>query len=385
MAITGSNTGLKRKMEASREDAAATGRSAAGALRLAMARAADDVFDLAVSVIGATHTRVGQDELGRHLSDDRLQILLDGPDGQLGALTLDRAFLVALIQQQTMGRLTGGAPDERPFTGTDAALTAPLIDAMLRQACELADRPQDRQCLSGFRFGARGEDARTIVLAMEADRFRVFDLTFEFGGGPEQGALCLILPEPDKPARSQPSDAADPSAQRMGAAVEMARADLTAVICRMRIPLADLSAMQEGDMLPLLQEHMDRTDLVSILGKKVATGRLGQINGMRALRLNETRLPRHNMPDTDGFAADIGAQSAMVSDPMTVDGNVVPQESPETDSHGPPSPQKDDASGETLGAMTPQEAAQSISDLAGIGMDDDGSDAEDAPQPVSIG
>ncbi len=377
MATTGSNSGLQRKMEVSRQGAASAGRSAAGALRLAMARAADDLFDLAVSVIGVTHTRAGQDGLAEHLSDARLQILMDGPDGQRGALTLDRAFLVALIQQQTIGRLTGVPPDERPFTGTDAALCAPLIDATLRRAGELADRPQDIQCLSGFRFGARAEDARTVVLAMEAERFRIFDLTLEFCGGPQQGALCLILPEPEKPAEAAPGGAVDRSVPRLGPAVELARADLSAVICRMRIPLADLSAMQPGHLLPLLQDRMDRTDLVTIQGKKIASGRLGQINGMRALRLNETRLPRRNAPDPDGFAADIGAQSAAVDDAPEPPEGDAPAAAPQ-----PAVAVEDDE--EALARMTPEEAAASISALAGIA-DEDGGQGGDAPLPATIG
>lgn len=372
-------------MQLSRDGAASNGRSASGALRLAMARAADDLFDLAVSVIGVIHTRASQDELIKHLSDERLQVLLDGPEGQLGAATLDRAFLVALIQQQTMGRLTGVAADERPFTGTDAALTAPLIDSTLQRASELADRPQDVLCLSGFKFGARAEDARAIVLAMEAERFRIFDLTLEFGGGPQQGTICLILPEPRKPEKSEAGEAADQSVPRLGPAVEMARADLSAVICRMRIPLAELSRMQPGDMLPLIQEHLDRTDLVTIQGKKIAEGRLGQINGMRALRLNETRLPRHHTPDQDGFAADIGVPSAMVNDPMTVEGRKIDAEEPEQAVPAATKTPIDEDSDDAINQMTAKEAAQRISELAGIEEDDVAPDGgEYAPLPMTL-
>ncbi len=368
MATTGSNSGLQRKMQASREGAASSGRSAAGALRLAMARAADDLFDLAVSVIGVTQCRVGQDELGKHLSEERLQILLDGPEGARGAVTLERVLLTALIQKQTIGSLTGAAPDERPFTGTDAALCAPLIDSMLERASGLADQPQDIRCLSGFRFGARAEDPRAVILTMEAERFRIFDLTLELDGGPQQGAMCLILPEPETPAESADGDAAAQNLPRLGAAVEMARADLSAVICRMRIPLTELSAMQVGDLLALVPVHMSRTELVTIQGKTIAAGRLGQTNGMRALRLNEAR-PHRQETEADGFAETIGVQAAQrdISNPAASDSSILEIEHSADLAQVTGLEYDDD---EAVAQMTPAEVAKSISTLAGISEED---------------
>lgn len=384
MAKPGSNSALQRKMDASRDSAASNGRSAAAALRIAIARAADDLFDLALSVIGLSQARLPQDELDPHLPDDRLLILLDGPQGQLGVAALDRAFLVALIQQQTMGRLTGAAPDERPFTATDAALAAPLIDATIARAAEMADRPLDARCLSGYRFGARAESARAVKLALDAQPFRLFELTLEFDGGPQQGLLALMLPEPKEVATVESDDLADKSRPRLGQAVELARAELTAVICTVKMTLSDLSRMKPGDVLPLVQEHLDRTELVTIAGQRVAAGRLGQINGLRALRLNETNL---RMADTTSerrvFAADIGAQPAFKHDPDIPDSELAPVADPKKTQAPAASrvdfPVEDDTE-EAFASMTPEEAVQEISTLAGLSLDD----MEDDNLPMTI-
>lgn len=387
MSITGSNSALHRKMQAGRDAPASNGRSAAAALRIGLARAADDLFDLGLSVIGLSQARATRDELEKHLKNERLLILLDGPEGQLGVATVDRAFLVALIQQQTMGRLTGTPPDDRPFTGTDASLTAPLIDETIQRAAELSDRPADVRCLSGFRFGARTEDVRSVTLAVDADRFRVFDLTVEFGEGPQQGALCLILPEPPKQVSVAPDGRAADTGPNMAEAAELARADLMAVICTMKIALTDLSTMKPGDILPLKQDHMDRTDLVTISGQGVASGRLGQIGGMRALRLNETKLQMTPVADQGGFAADIGAQPTARNDPSILDGELSRSSATEDILDHVPiktvKPMSEEDPDDGISEMTPEEAAQEISALAGLSLGNDSLEDDDA-LPMTI-
>ncbi len=373
MQATESKSALLRKMDASKQGESTGSRSAAAALRLAMARAADDLFDLAVSVIGIIHSRVQQKALASHMAADRLLILLDGPDGATGAVAMDRAFLVALIQQQTMGQLTGGKPDDRPFTATDAALTAPLIDTMLARAAKLADNQLDVQCLSGYRFGAKAEDSRTVLLAFEADRFRVFDLTLEFGGGPQQGNFCLMLPEPPCATDSSAIGEGAEDKPNLGQAIELARADLKAVICQMKVPLAALSDMQPGDLLPLVQDHLARTELVTICGKKVAAGRLGQVNGMRALRLNETLPLVTGMREIDGFAAGAGVPPNETEDaqdePMNKKVNL---SSMEGIGSGAMDDQETD---DVIEHMSPEEAAVEISALAGLSLDEDQEEA----------
>lgn len=363
MVSTGSNSALQRKMEANREGASGVGKSAAGALRLSIARAAADLFDLAVSVIGILHARPDQKEIAERLSEEKLLILLDGPSGEIGAMAVDRALMVALIQQQTMGRLTAGAVDDRPFTATDAALVEPLIDATLIRAAELAEIPADVQCLSGFRFGARVEDRRTALLALDADRFRVFDLTLELDGGPQQGGLCLILPEPESPPETQSADAAGRPSANLGHAIGSARADLNAVLSKVKVPLAELSAMQPGELLPLVQERLDRIELVTITGEKVAVGRLGQAGGLRALRMNESRSPMPGGPG--GFAEGVNAKSADLEDPMIVEGHLVDPEPANTDTAFAGADLGAELE-EDFSAMSPEEAVVEISALAGL-------------------
>lgn len=383
MTTTDTQSILHRKMSVGRGETPTGVRSILRALRLALARSAADTMDLAVSVIGATQSRATYDALGKHLDDDHLLILLDGPDGATGAVGLDRQALAALIQHQTMGQVTGLAPADRPFTGTDAAMAALLIDATLKRAADLADLPVDQACLAGFCFGARAGDARSVILALEGDAFRVFDLTLDFAGGVAQGVLRLILP--DMPAKPAGIDADDPASRGdMKLAVGAVRAELSAVICRVKVPLSELTDLVPGDTLPLTGEHLAQTELVSIVGDTVATGRLGQIGGARAIRVNETYpLVQTQMAiSDDSFAETVRPQTASVAAEVSVDGAPAPHVESPAPIAGLPAVVEDDADTRFL-ALSPEEAAAEISELAGLSLSDndpqDQTDTADRP------
>lgn len=378
MAATGSTSVLKRKLAAAREADQGSGRSALRALRLSLARTAKELFDLSLAVIGGKQARCEHEGVEAYLADDRLLVLLDGANGQAGAVSLDAACVAALLQQQIMGRVSATEPVSRAFTGTDAALAEPLIEGLLSRAADLVDAPDDQRCLAGFRFGAWVEDARSLLLALEADRFRVFDLTIDIAEGAMQGAICLFLPDipPDPAKGGQPRG---PPGPRMEQAFGVMRAELTATICRLRIPLVDLAAMQPGDVLPLLRERLEETELVTINGHTIAAGRLGQINGLRALRLNETTIQtKQSSPhEQNRFATRVMPREPIGGDSLVVDGTVVSMEEGSSVTAGLPAvidgaatatrtdePEKD--ADNLLDRMTPQEAAAEISRLAGL-------------------
>lgn len=273
---------VQRKLAVASNGSQTGERTALRALRLGFARAAAAVCDLPLAVIGATQRRAGPDDVADYIRKDWLLLLLDGPDCRVGALLFDPDSIAALIQHQTMGAVSGGPITDRPFTETDAAMVEPLVDAMLQKAGELVQVATDARCLSGYSFGARSEDARSLALTLEADQYRVFELSLDFTGGIVQGTACLILPEPPEPKVNKSNNKPGPG---MAKAVGAASADMNAVICRVRVTLAELSALSPGDVLPLTQGRFDKTELLAISGQRITTGQLGQAGGFRAVRL----------------------------------------------------------------------------------------------------
>ena len=380
---------MQRKMAASMGQAASNGRSAVGCLRLALARAARDVFELPLTVIGAKQGRESIENVTGILNEDDLLMHLDGPDGAIGAMSVNRSFLTALIQQQTIGTITGGEPAERAYTNTDAAMVAPLADEALKRAADMSEKPADIACFKGFRFGTRVPNRRALTLLFEAERFRYFELVAEFQEGISQGAFLVILPEPVLPSE-KPKDT--PDAARMEDAVGNARADLNAVICRLKLSLSELSNLQVGDAVPLREPNLSFADLLSITGSKICAARLGQAGGLRAVRLNEAAHPGPSQSgDSDTFTPDALNAPQAIEDAMTLDmeavsdvsGNTepwnvgVPDTLPDIDGLSDNDvdlsdfPAMDDALDDPLQNMNPQEAAVEISNLAGLDLEEE--------------
>ncbi len=254
------------------------------ALRRSLARAAKELCELPVAVLAARQANVGPEDLKRHLADENLLIVLDGPEGRIGAVTMDPASVTALIQRQTIGVVMGMAGGERNYTSTDAAMCAEFIDDSLSKVTMMLEGHSDRKSFEGYRFGARIGDVRSLLLAMEAEAYRVFDLTLDLDAGKMQGKMGIILPDP---STFQNKDSDDGMAgMSLGSNLGAMRAELQAVLCRFRLPLSEFTDLKEGDMVPLDSAFLYETELIGINGQVISAGRLGQLNGSRAIRLN---------------------------------------------------------------------------------------------------
>lgn len=389
MSVSEKDSTMQRKMAASMGQSASDSRSAVRCLRLALARAARDVFELPLTVIGAKQGREPLNNVTGILKEENLLMHLDGPDRAIGAMSVSRQFLAALIQQQTIGTITGTEPAERSFTNTDAALVSPLVDEALKRAADLSEKPADKACFKGFRFGTRVRDKRALSLLLEADRFRYFELVVEFQGGVSQGEILVILPEP---ATSPEAKRPQGDVVRMQDAVGNARADLNAVICRFKLSLSELSNLKVGDSVALKDPNLSHAELVSIAGAKICVARLGQAGGLRALRINEVVQPvRSQAGEEDSFVPDALTPPQQVEDAIMIDvpsgddlpttsepwNEGLPENLPDLDGLGGEENNfgdfsaMDDFADGPLPDMNPQEAAIEISSIAGLNLEEE--------------
>ena len=295
---------IHRKVAAGRDDPKIEGRTALRALRLGLARAARDEFGLPIAIIGATQARAGQEQLGDHVDEERMLLLLDGPMGATGAICVDRSSLAALTQQQTMGRVTDADPGDRPFTGTDAAMMAPLVDALIKRSTDLCDFEPDKKCLEGFRFGAMTANLRSLTLAVDAEKFRIFELQLDFAAGVRQGAMTLVLP--DEVEAAQKDVTSEPAvSEKMERAMGGATAEFKVVIAPLKLSLKELNELKPDDLVPLVDPRMKAVELLSIEGKKIATAHLGQAGGWKAVRVNcPSQQQLRHVEEGPGFESD---------------------------------------------------------------------------------
>lgn len=296
MGTQGEHSVIHRKAQVARDEFDAREMSPAKALRLSLAKAADRLFDLALTVGTVEQTVMPQSAIEAEIGDEGLLVLLDGQGGARGALSLDIQFLAALIEVQLMGQVRPGEAAPRPVTRTDAAIAAPLIDALLDGFDQNQQEAEADHVPGGFRFGDLMEDARALSLALGAPDYDLYRLTADLGPRAKTGVLNLILPR--RPVAEDPigKDMGGGLAARLEQNAMNAPVTLDAVLGRMSLPLDRICAWQPGTVLPLNPDALAETQMVGAKGHVVARVKLGQLNGFRAVRLLLPEAPPANPP-----------------------------------------------------------------------------------------
>lgn len=294
---------MQRKTRTGREAHAARAMSLGRALRLTAAKQADRLMGLALGTLSVTQKTCDGDALTTHLLPDSLMLLLDGPDGQVGAAMLEPVLVAGLIQQQTMGEVKAAAEQTalRPATATDAALCAPFVEALMARAALLPEAPSDRNLLKGYRFGVWASLPRQLLLALEANSFEVIEMTLDLAAGTRVGKLVMLLPEPVAVPQEVASDDADEAptpraVSTLDQHVMELHADLTIALTRLKMPIQEVTQMKVGDILDINVSSMEQALVIDTSGRALTRGTLGQIEGMRALQVEQQKAGQHREP-----------------------------------------------------------------------------------------
>jgi flagellar motor switch protein FliM len=297
MAAGGTAAVLRRKVERAREagTAAAPGQATPQrALCDAIRRAAEEELSLAISPAEPRMRRATPDEIVEGLPEQGLLALLTGPGGGAGLICLDPGALSAIVEMRTIGRVTSRPPPSRRPTPTDAALAADFIDAVLAAFEAALARTEDWRWAAGWRYAMFLPEPRPLPVVLEEAQHRVAEVDLSSGAAGKPGRLVLALPATGRaPPRPAP-EAASPSApgaaraawnRALGEAVGTAEALIGAVLGRVRIDLADLARLAPGDRIVLPAGVLGQVLLTGPGGAPVAGGRLGQLGGLRAVKV----------------------------------------------------------------------------------------------------
>lgn len=279
---------MQRKARTAREEHRARAMSPVKALRLALARAGDALFDLPLTVTTVEEVKTPLADLGQQLTGSGLLVLLDGAQGSDGAMMIDSGLLGAMIEMQTTGRVTGRGDATRPVTRTDAAIAAPLIDGTLERAEAMLGDVAAASWIPGHRFGVMMEDVRSLTLALGAAEYTCFRVLVNIGAAEIPGALTLVVPHLPRAEHSGPAERPQTTgdlAQSLARTIGEAPVALDAVLSRITLPLDRVTALVPGDRLPLIKEAALRLRLEASQRHLVARGKLGRMNGARAVRI----------------------------------------------------------------------------------------------------
>ena len=292
---------IRRKIDRARPTLAEGAPGADRGWRLALARAARDAMGLDLDFRSLRIQRLSLPEILEIVPDRALLALLDGPRGGLGVIMLGPTVTATLIEKQTLGKLGTQPPVPRKASRIDAAMVAGVIDRALAGLDETLADEADLIWAGGFRYASYLEDPRPLGLMLEDEAFRVLSADVALGGEEREGRVILVLPAvgrgaspvlgPDLTQDEGPQFSAALSAQVM-----QADCRLDAVIGRLTLPLRQIMALQVGETLVLRSSALDAVSLETVEGRHVASARLGQHRGMRAVKLAEAVAEHRAVP-----------------------------------------------------------------------------------------
>lgn len=283
---------IRRKIDRARPAPSEGAPGADRGWRLALARAARDAMGLDLEFRSLTTARQSLAEIMEQVPERALLALLDGPRGGLGVIMLAPMVTATLIEMQTIGRLSAQPGPLRKASRIDAAMVAGVINRALAGLENTLAEEADLSWAGGFRYASYLEDARPLGLMLEEEAYRVLSANVVLGGGRREGRVILVLPavgrgEPPAIQTDTPKEEAPQFTAALKAQVMQADCRLDAVIGRLTLPLWQIMALREGEVLALASAAVDTISLETVEGRRVAGARLGQHRGMRALKLCE--------------------------------------------------------------------------------------------------
>lgn len=233
--------------------------------------------------------------------------VLEGPNGATGLIVFDGVFVDALIEQQTLGRISAAPRVERPVTAIDAALSTSFATSVVAKLAELSVDRRDASALSGFVCIAPQTDRAALSLAMSEKAYDVLCLSVDLGPGLKVGQAILMFPAVVAQVKPTPKKL-NPD---MVAAIKDCELQLVTHLPAVRLPVRTLLGLEVGTVIPLPDGILARAQLRDGRNVLLGKGRVGQIGGNRALRLER--------PDVvpQASAIDVPREKGVIADTLT--------------------------------------------------------------------
>lgn len=304
----------------------------------ALARAVEGLYGLPVSPLDVTPAAITLAEMAELLPRPALLSVVEGAGEALGVVAICPSLMTALIEIQTLGRITARPVEPRRPTRSDAMICADFVNALLAGLGEEMAGIDGFEGFGGFRYASFMDDQRPLLLMLEDHPYRSLRFRLGLGQPPgREGEIFLALPQkrvsPALPAPTAPPQPAETPAGRAAGAdggdavadprivlnMRAAPVDLVGVLCRRRIRLGALRNLQPGQILPLPRVDLSETRLETRLGQLLAIGKLGEAEGYHAVRLRGAgdEVARDG-PEISAVPAEHGGRAA----PETGDGAI---------------------------------------------------------------
>ena len=321
---------------------ALTPRTPERAIASAIGRAADRTHGLPLFFDKVDTGHAVLAELAEILPERALISVVEGPGDALGVVAICPGLLTSVIEMQAVGRISARPPSARRPTRTDGAICADFLNACLAEiGAELTGQPGFNG-LADYRYASFVDDPRPLELMLDDVPFRRISLTLRAGPvGQRDGQMLLLLPAAPTAAALTAQDMAQndgamvpdavslPPEGVLAAAVHAAPITLHGVLCRRLISLGELRALTPGALIALPHDALGGATLETATGQPLLRGKLGELAGRHAIRLQPSQQSAEHAPHltTDasepefapgGFAAALTEDDAD-ADPIDLD------------------------------------------------------------------
>ena len=324
---------LKRRLAPPRPVRGAGDSAVEALLRVEIPRAADQLLAMQADVQAVTLSTMGHSGVVAALGRHDLICLISRESRDVGLLVVDLGLLAALVEIQTLGQITSAPPKERVPTRTDAVVVSDMVDKWMSDVGRVAAETG----LSGdvpFTDFVREHgvlDLRAVELTLDPGQYRSMRITMALGDDAKIGVMTFFVP-----AHEAGGDVEHGSlAARLRPHLMEAEASMDAVLTRIEQPLQKVLTLKVGDVLTLDPNCLRRLQLEVKEDVPLAQGRLGQVNGFRAVRL--TGSEDVGAGTSPFFGAQLNAQAGKAMETMALsdggssggDEGVVPDDLPE--------------------------------------------------------
>ncbi len=282
---------LRRKMRSDPTRAEEQAVSPAKAARLSFARAAEQTCKLALRVGSIRQSRLDLADVVEKLEEDWALYPLLHDDGSVGVIGLDPSCSIAFVEQQTLGLVASSGAEFRKLTRTDKALAVPFLDQFFRLFDDALDAAPTAYWTRGYRTEDATENRHLMVLLLDASEYRGFEVSCDVVGVERSVNIRLFLPMKDQRASvpEKPKKKADEGPQKpvpkLRSAALAANVEMDAVMCKVTMPLSELGRLKPGQTIALPQNASRQARLQDKSGQTSLPVQLGQLHGMRAVRL----------------------------------------------------------------------------------------------------
>lgn len=279
------NDVLKRKMSATKTPKKAAAVTLDSLMRKTMPRDADAVLSLDLLVNSFTIFALENAELREGIGPNDLIYLLEDKTGARGIAVLDPGLTAAITEVQVAGRVSEKPPPERAPTRTDGIVVGEIVDRWLDSAeVAAAEAGLDSAWpLAGFERQPVSISRREAELLLEPVEFRTIDIALDLGGCGRSGRLRLAAPR----AVALLEQKMKTTAARVRVHLPELPVHFHVVLTRIPMSVSQVRGLAVGDHVPLPEGCLGRVRLETSDGKTIQRGRLGQLEGRRAVRLSE--------------------------------------------------------------------------------------------------